>query len=66
MRFENSLAAYAKISSEWIKNLNVRLDIIKLLEENTEHFLTYIKETCLDPFPRVLEIKKKNKYLGLN
>ena len=43
MILENSPTAYAKIRSEWIKNLNVRPDTIKLLEENTEHFLIYIK-----------------------
>ena len=65
MKLEYSLTPYTKINSKWIKDLNVRLDTIKLLEENIRRTLFEINHSkfFFDPPPRVMEIKTKiNKW----
>ena len=63
MKLEHSLIRYTKINSKWIKDLNVRLDIIKLLEENIGRTLYDINHSKIlfDPPPREMEIKTKIK-----
>ena len=54
-----------KINSKWIKDLNVRPETIKLLEENIGKTLSDIHHSRIlyDPPPRILEIKAKiNKW----
>ena len=61
MKLEHSLTPYAKINSKWIRNLNVRLDTKKLLEENRGRTLFYINHSKIffDPPTRVMEINIK-------
>ena len=61
MRLEHSLTPYTKINSEWIRDLNVRLDTIKLLEESIGRTLFDINHSKMffDPPPGVMEIKTK-------
>ena len=52
-----------KISSKWIKDLNVRLDTIKLLEENIGRTLSDINysKIVFDPSSKIMNIKTKIK-----
>ena len=61
----NSLTPCTKVNSKWIKDLNVRPDTLKLLEENIGRTLFDINHSKIlfDPPPRIMEIKTKiNKW----
>ena len=65
MKLEHFLTPYTKINSKWIKDLNIRPETMKFLEENTGKTLSDINQSRIlyDPPPRILEIKAKiNKW----
>ena len=65
MKLEHFLTPYTKINPKWIKDLNVKPEIIKLLEENMGKTLSDINHCRIlyDSPPRVMAIKAKiNKW----
>ena len=64
MKLEHFLTPYTKVNSKWIKDLKVRPETIKLLEENIGRTLNDINQNKIlyDPPPRVMEITKINKW----
>ena len=61
MKLEHFLTSYTKINSKRIRDLHVRPENIKLLEENIGRTLDDINQSKIicDPPPRVIEIKTK-------
>ena len=65
MTLEHFLTPYTKINSKWIKDLNIRPETIKLIEENIGKTLSDINHSRIlyDPSPIISEIKAKiNKW----
>ena len=59
MKLEHFLTVYTETNSKVIKDLNVRPETIKLLEENIEYSDINHSKKLYDPPPRVMEIKTK-------
>ena len=67
MKLEHSLTLCTKINSKWIKDLNVKPDTIKLLEENIGRILFDINHTSIlfDLPSRIMTIKTQIKQWDL-
>ena len=67
MKLEDFLTPYTKINSKRIKDLSVRPETIKLLEENIGRILDDINQSKIlyDPPPTVMQIKRKVNKWGL-
>ena len=67
MKLEHFLTRYTKINSKWIKDLNVRPDNIKLLEENVGRTLFDINHSkiFIDSPHIVMKVKTKIDKWGL-
>ena len=67
MNLDNSLTVDTKINSKWMKDLNVRQDSIKILEDNTGNTLFELSHSNFlqDTSTKAKETKEKNELLGL-
>ena len=64
MKLDHSLAPDTKINSKWVKDLNVRQDSIKILEENTGNTLFELGHSNFlqDASTKAKETKAKMNY----
>ena len=64
MKLEHFLTPYTKTNSKWIKDLNMRPETIKLLEENIGETLSDINHSRIiyDPPSQNIGNKSKNKW----
>ena len=64
MKLDHFLTPHTKIDSKWMKDLNVRQESIKILEENTGNNLCHLSHSnfWLDTSPKARETKARMNY----
>ena len=64
MKLDHPLIPYTKINSEWMKDLNIRKEAIKILEEKrgNNHFYLSCSNFLLDMSLEASETKVKMNY----
>ena len=67
MKLGHFLTPHTRINTKWVKDLNIRPETIKILEENIGRKILDIASSnfLLDISPQARETKEKNKQMGL-